>query len=241
MSIIDGIINRQLLRWELERQRTDEHPVRPSTLPRIITISRQTGSRGSYLATLLAQRLGFQRLHREVIDAISQSSGYYKRLIESLDEHFHSSLEASVEATFTGQWVDHHDYLKHLYRVVHSMAELGGVVLVGRGGNFILGPNRGFHIRVVCPEEARVGNLVAYKQMSVSEARHQIGKSDRERQEFIAKVFHANIDNPMHYDLVLNTGQMDLERLVDIAELAYHTKMLRLQATQTTGFHVPTA
>lgn len=241
MSIIDGIINRQLMRWELERHRTDEHPTLPPTPPRIITISRQTGSRGSYLATLLAQRLGFQRLHREVIDAISQSSGYYKRLIASLDEHFHSNLEASIEATLTGQWVNHHDYVKHLYRVVHSMAELGGVVLMGRGGNFILGPNRGFHIRVVCPEEARIGNLVAYKQMSLSEAKHRIQQSDKERQEFIAKVYHANIDNPMHYDLVLNSGQMDIDRLVDIAELAFQAKMVRLQATQTTGIHTPTA
>lgn len=229
MTSIDALINRQLLRWELERQQGEARPPQKTLQSPIITVSRQTGSRGSYIAELLAQRLGFQRLHREAIDAISKSSGYRKRLIEALDEHIRGHLERTVEATLTGQWVDYGDYVEHLHRVVLSMAELGGVILMGRGGNFILGPLRGLHIRVICPDSARIENLVRYKQMSVPEARRHMEQGDRERRDFVAKVFHADIDSPRNYDMVLNSGLMDVDRLVDIAEIAYRAKMARLQ------------
>ena len=119
MTSIDSIINRQLLRWELEHRRTTEESIPPLAEPhRIITISRQSGSRGSYLATQLAERLGFQRLHREVIDAMSKESGYFKRLLEALDERTQGHLSMAVEPALSGQLVDRTYYSEDLYKVV---------------------------------------------------------------------------------------------------------------------------
>ena len=57
MTSIDAIIDRQLKRWELARHSGDEPPKsQPSPLP-IVTISRETGSRGSYFASRLARRV----------------------------------------------------------------------------------------------------------------------------------------------------------------------------------------
>jgi len=75
MTSIEAIINRQLLKWELDRKSSEpEAPDRPRPLP-IVSISRQTGSRGSYFGSRLAQRLGYQRLHREAI-ATSSVAGW---------------------------------------------------------------------------------------------------------------------------------------------------------------------
>lgn len=228
MTSIESIINRQLLKWELEKQQAQEqaHP-QPRPTP-IVTISRQTGSRGSYFGSRLAQRLGYQRLHREAIDFICTSSGYRRRVIESLDDHFRGRLELLVEGIFTGQAVDLGDYARQLCSVVLSMSELGGVVLIGRGGNFILGPDRGFHVRVVCPREKRVDNLVKYKQINPAAAAREIDKSDQERRRFVKQLFNADIDDPHHYDLVFNTAMMDIEELVNTTELAAKAKMAKL-------------
>lgn len=229
MSSIDAIINRQFLRWELEKSRRDETDTAPHPAPeRIVTISRQTGSRGSYFASRLAQRLGYQRLHREAIDAIVNSSGYLKRMVASLDEHFRSRLELLAESVITGKSVDHDDYFHHLCQAVLSMSRLGGVVLVGRGGSFILGPRRGFHLRCVCPMEERVNNIVKYRRVSEREARREIEHSDSERTEFFQKLFRADIDDPQHYDLVINSRYMDVEELVDTAVVAIDAKMEKL-------------
>lgn len=228
MTSMEAIINRQLLKWEVEKKEPPEQPAdRPKPVP-IITISRETGSRGSYFGSRLAQRIGYQRLHREAIDAICRSSGYRRRIIESLDESFRSRLELMVESILTGQAVDHSDYSQHLCQVVLSMSSLGGVVMMGRGGSFILGPKRGFHIRVVSPKEKRVENLMKYKQLEAGEAVKEIEQSDRARKQFISSLYHADINDPHHYDLVMNSALIDVEEMVDTTVVAIDAKMNKL-------------
>jgi cytidylate kinase len=235
MTSIDAIINRQILKWELERTKSEEKLQEPKAPTPIITISRQTGSRGSYFGSRLAGRLGYQRLHKEVIDVICKSSGYYKRIVESLDDHVRGNFDTLVDSLLTGQSVDHTDYVRYLYKVVLSMSHLGGVVLMGRGGNFILGPERGFHLRIVCPKAVRVENLIRFKEMTEKEATHWIETNDNERREFISRFYHANIDDPTHYDLVLNTSLMDVEDLVDVTVLAMNAKWNKIRHLRDEG------
>jgi len=228
MTSIDAIINRQLLRWELQRRQAGEKPSKRILPPPIVTVSRQSGSRGSYFASRLAEKMDYQRLHREVIDTICESAGYRKRIVESIDEKFRGELELMVESMFTGQTVDHRDYFMHLAQIVLSLSQLGGVILMGRGGNFILGPRRGFHIRFVAPVEKRIQNLVTYKGMDKAGAAQFIEKSDSSRKEFIRKLFNANIDDPRHYDLVINAAYMDVEELVGVVKTAVSAKFDKL-------------
>ncbi|UCE23258.1 MAG: cytidylate kinase-like family protein [Candidatus Zixiibacteriota bacterium] len=228
MTSIDAIINRQLLRWELQRKKAEEEARKRPVPPPIVTISRQSGSRGSYFASRLAEKMDYQRLHREVIDTICESAGYRKRIVESIDEKFRGDLELMVESLFTGKTVDHRDYLMHLGQIVLSMSQLGGVILMGRGGNFILGPKRGFHMRFIAPKSRRIQNLVTYKQMSQADAAKFIDESDRVRREFIEKLFDADIDNPCHYDLVVNAEYMDVEELLGVGIAAIKAKFDKL-------------
>lgn len=228
MTSIQAIINRQLLQWEKQQEfRLQKKQAARQQYP-IITVSRQTGSRGSYFASRLAQRLEFQRVHREVIDEICRSSGYRKRLVESLDEHFRGQLDVLVDAILTGQSVDPKDYIHHLTKVVLSMSRLGGIVLMGRGGSFILGQNRGFHIRFVAPKDKRIDNLMKYVGLSQLEAADRIEQSDRERSEFVKRLFDADIDDPHRYDLVVNSSLMDVEDLVEVVVRAVEAKIDKL-------------
>jgi cytidylate kinase len=225
MTSIESILDRQFRRWENEIKERRESPAKIAPPAHIITISREKGSRGSFLGQLVASKLRFQLLHREVIDAICASSGYYRRLIESLDDHVRSNLSVAVESMIAGQSVDYSDYMKHLHRVILSMSELGGVVVIGRGGNFILGPNRGFHVRVVAPIENRIENLCAYRHMSRAQAETAVHRYDDERRHFAKHVFGCNIDDPHHYDMIVNTSLSDIETLANIVVEAYNAKV----------------
>lgn len=228
VTSIEAIINRQLLQWEKQQElRQQKKQKAPRPYP-IITVSRQTGSRGSYFASRLAQRLDFQRLHREVIEEICRSSGYRKRLVESLDEHFRGQLDMLVESILTGQSFDHRDYIHHLTKVVLSMSRLGGVVLMGRGGSFIVGPHRGFHLRFIAPVGKRVDNLMKYVGLSKLEATERISCSDKGRREFIQHLFDADIDDPHAYDMVINSSLMDVEDLVEVVMRAVEAKIDKL-------------
>lgn len=224
MPSIDDIINRQFRQWEMEKREREEVPPAPAPPAKIVTVSREHGSRGAHFAMILAERLGYQLFHKEIVDAICASSGYRKRIVASLDEHYRSRLEMMVDSIFSGQMVDHSDYARNLAKVVLSMARLGGAVLVGRGGNFILGPSRGFHIRFVSPPKKRAANLVKYRGVTEEDAAAAIERSDEERRELMRKVFNADIDDPHHYDMMVNTAYIDIENWIDPALAAIRVK-----------------
>lgn len=233
MTSIDVLIDRQFRKWEQDKARAKQPSVRMA-VPKVVTVSRQAGSRGTFLAARLADDLAFSVLHRETIEAICESSGYRRRIVEYLDERFRSDVELMIEGLLTGQSVDHGDYTRHLFQVVLSMARLGGVVLVGRGGSFILGPRRGFHIRVVAPKEQRIANLVKYKRLTKEVADSEIDLVDGERRELIARLFDQDIDNPANYDLVINLGLMELEDMVPptIAAIKAKFALLNLETSK---------
>jgi len=214
----------------LNKEQAAEAPALKPVPPQVVTVSRQAGSRGTYFASLLADELGFTRLHREIIDAVCKSTGFRRRIVKNLDEKFRGDLDVMVEGMISGQSVDPGDYVRYLFQVVLSMARLGGVVLVGRGGNFILGPRRGFHIRIVAPREQRIANLVKHKNVTREVAASEADRVDSERCELIAKLFDEDIDDPRHYDLIINLAYVDLETMVGPTIAAIRSKFSRLAA-----------
>jgi len=228
MPSIDDIINRQFHQWEMEKREREQAPPASAPPAHVVTVSREHGSRGAHFAMILAEKLGYQLIHKEIVDAICASSGYRKRIVESLDERYRSRLEMMADSIFSGQMMDHSDYTRNLAQVVLSMARLGGVVLVGRGGNFILGPAKGFHIRFVAPVKHRIDNLVTYRGVSEKDAADAIERSDDERRELMRKIFDADIDDPHHYDMMVNTAIIDIEDWIDPALAAIKIKFERL-------------
>jgi cytidylate kinase len=232
---IESIIDRQLRRWEHERRIAAAGGVATRAqiaAQPIITVSRQHGSRGRDLASRLAERFQYTLLHRDVIDRISLCTGHLRRLLESLDEHSRSQLTMWADSMISGRYLDETDYAVGLLKTVQSMARLGGVVVVGRGANFIVESNGGVHLRVVAPLEERVQNLMRRGNVSAEEAAHEIKTVDEERAKFVRKLFHRSVDDPLGYDMIVNESGRSLDDLVKIATVVVEEKLARLKALQ---------
>ncbi len=233
MPSFENILDRQVRRWELEKtaQLHEGGPHDRGRAPRqpVLTVSRQRGSGGTILAERLAQRFGYTLLHRDVIDRICESAGYKRRIVESLDGHARSQLQLWFESVVQGSYVDASDYVKALLEVIYSISALGGVVVVGRGANFILGQERGFHIRVVAPREVRVRNLVTREGMSERDARRTVEKCDHERDAWVRQVFGRSADDPLAYDLVINHLSISMEAATSLVAAAAQEKFERLR------------
>jgi cytidylate kinase len=232
MTSIEAIIDRQLRRWELESNiraaelTTEEKQQRHQP---IITISRQRGSGGSLIARKLAGRFNYTLLHRDIIDRIVESTGYKRRIVESLDEHSQSQLETWFASMVAGKCVDGSDYAKHLLEIIYSISQLGGVVVIGRGANFIVGHDLGFHIRVVAPRAERIHNLMQYEGLSEKEAAKAADASDHDRSEFVKKTFGKSIDDPLYYDLVINHLTISIETATSLIATAAMEKFALLR------------
>ena len=99
-------------------------------------------------------------------------------------------------------------------KVVSAIARLGKAVIVGRGANFILPPEKRISIRVIAPLENRISNVCRQFNVSEDEARRRVLRRESKRSAFVRQMFHAKISNPQHYDMVLNTGKMGIDGAV---------------------------
>jgi cytidylate kinase len=194
----------------------------------VITISREGGSGGSRIADLVARRFDYTLLDRDVIDRICASSGTRRHIVEALDEHVRSQVANWCEAMVAQHYTDSSDYVRFLLETICSIAALGGVVVVGRGSNIIVGPERGLHVRVVAPRDERVQRVVDEARLDRREADREVTARDRDRAEFIRKVFGRKIADPAGYDLVINTGGLSLDEAVDVIAEAARRKFQRL-------------
>lgn len=208
---IEQIIEEQVRSWQfaIAKPKT-EAPFRP-----IVTISREPGSGGNVLGERLAKRLSVELFHQEVIHAMAKSAKVSAQLLETLDEKGLSVLEdwMAYLVDFRHIWPD--QYIKHLMKVIGAIGRHGGAILIGRGANFILPPERRFSVRVIAPFDVRVANVVRSHQVSEAEARKRITKTDSQRRAFIRKYFNTSIADPLNYDMVVNTASTSIDGVVE--------------------------
>ena len=116
-----------------------------------------------------------------------------------------------------------------MQHVVRAAANTGHVVIVGRGGQFLLADRRDvLHLRIVAPLELRVAYVTRREEPNINAARVRVQEKDRARDRNMQIQFHRKPDDPHLYDLVINTAVLDLDRIVDLICLALEDKASRL-------------
>jgi len=225
MRPIEMIVDRQIKRWELERRSARGIQEEPSKPGPIITISRQRGSGGSLVAAKLAELTGFSHINREIIDQISLEIGTQKRLVESLDESVQSNFQLWVDGIIRGRIVDTSDYMQSLVKIIGAVSHHGKAILVGRGANFIARSENAFHVRIIADFKFRINSLVDRRGLSSEEAEQDIIENDKQRRKFIKSHFDRDIDDPTVYDMIINSTNLEADRIAGMILNAYPQKL----------------
>ena len=203
---IEKMIDEQVRKWEMTRTQKKDEEEEIS----IITISREPGSGGSLIAREIAERLGLDFFHQEILHEMAKSAKVSTMLLKTLDEKGLSVLQDWISTLVNRNHLWPDQYLKHLMNVIGTIGKHGHAVLVGRGANFILPPEGRFRVRVVAPLEMRIQNVARDFGVSLDVAKRRVLKTDSDRKAFVRKYFNADISSPVIYDLVLNTGTLSL-------------------------------
>ncbi|MDP8243086.1 MAG: cytidylate kinase-like family protein [Candidatus Hinthialibacter antarcticus] len=221
MSNLQQMLTRQINQWNLERQAVQELQssdsssigVRAADQKPVVTLSRERGCRGQEIAKLLSHELQYGFFGRQVIDYIAEHLGVRSELVESLDEKDRSELELWVGNLFSDHAFDHDEYSHALSEVMRAISLQGGLVVIGRGANYILRNANAFHVRVIAPVKTRIRNLLEQEGMSEAQAHAEIKRVDNERKQFVKRYFHQDINNPIFYDLVINAEHLQIHSI----------------------------
>jgi cytidylate kinase len=175
----------------------------------VITISRQLGSFGTTLGHKVASNLGYNLIHREIINQAAQLASSPELALAIIDELGLLGIK-TVES-------DQQAYLQAVRTVINDYALRGDVIIVGRASQVILHDHDNvFHLRVVAPLETRIQRIVEAHGISELSARAQIIESDRFRAQYLKQFYSIDWNNPALYHLVINTGFLNL---TDAAEV----------------------
>ena len=185
-----------------------------------ITVSRQTGAGGKPIAASLAeylQRHGpkTQRpwtvFDKNLVEQVLADHKLPREIARYMPEDKISQISYMVEELL-GLHPSSWTLLHQTIETILHLAQIGNVILVGRAANVVTtGLEHVFHVRLVGSEEKRVKLVEDYYSLGHKAAVAFMRKEDRARERFVKKHFGKDINDPLLYDLTINTDRVSFE------------------------------
>lgn len=213
---LDALVGHQLSIWEAAGRRT---PVPPC-----VAIASLPGAGGEEVGRLVAERLGYGHFGREIVDQIAQRKGISETLMRGLDGQMRSLIERYVADLLRERPFNESDFVREVASAVTTLGRRGLAVIVGRGAAFILDPNTALRVLVAAPDPVRFERVAKQRGLDVAHAEAVLREEDVRRTEFIRHHFGARLDDPLRYDIVLNTGMISLEAAANLVVEAHQTR-----------------
>ena len=197
------------------------------TATRIVAISRQHGSGGSYIGRAVADRLGFRYFDRELLRAAAEYLNDHEShspqdrqraasWLERLGAFFASGSPDTGYVPPPATAVYDGDVVGIENRLIREIADAHAAVIVGRGAAQILRARPGVvTVFVHAPESWRVDRVQqVYQIADRAQALRMVQLSDRERTRFIRRTADVEWADLRGYDLAIDAMAVGLDGAV---------------------------
>jgi cytidylate kinase len=201
----------------------------------VVTIRGQLGSGAAEIGRQIANGLHVDYVDREIIaevaarlqreeqDVIAKEmppGTLLGRIVEVLARAGGYGFGEGFAGAYLPTWEMPRDdarYFKALESVVRELGRSRSLVIMGRGSQFILKDYPGtLHLLVVAPLEVRVKRVIQDLNVDKETANQEIARIDGSHNEFIKRYFHAELEDPIYSDLVINTGRLSFQAAASI-------------------------
>ena len=198
----------------------------------IVTISRQYGAGGSSVAAIVAARLRAEVLDKKLIGEVAARLALSPSDVEDQEERprtflerlvrTFSTLEPGMGAGWTPPYPDpffdpRKEIIALTEQVIREAAAGGNVVIVGRGGGFVLHDNPAvFRVFLHAPESVRTRTLMDRLGLAEAEAARKMHETDSNRAAYIHQLYGHDWCDPDEYDLIVNTGRIGYQTTAEI-------------------------
>ena len=214
-----------LCRSYVSAQTTHPFGEKPGATYTTVTLSRQAGARGRTIARMLSEELN-GRQHRHTVPWTVFDCDLMDRVLADHDlprelaRFFPEARWSEVDSTINVLLRRHPDawtVFEHTVDTISKLGHLGHAIIVGRGANYITqGFKNVLHLRLIGSRERRLEHLRTVRGWSEPVARVYLESEDRNRRAFVRQHFHADIDDPQYYSMVLNTDNLTNEQIVSV-------------------------
>ncbi len=202
----------------IDAQTRRPHDPRPGLTRRrpFVTISRQTGSGAWVVASELVEILRARSpepppwtiFDRNLVQRVLDDHDLPGKLAAYMPEDRVSEVSDTMDQLFglrPSSWT----LVRKTADTILQLAEVGNVVVIGRGASVITsGLEHAFHVRLVGSFRRRVEHVEAALHLSPDAAATHVRNEDLARKRYLKKYYERDIDDPLLYDLVINTDRL---------------------------------
>lgn len=165
----------------------------------VITISRQLGSAGDYIANMVASMLSYKLVNKQNILMEARRYGTIEPgTANEIGEGKPPLLERFTRSKSRAVYA--------IRSIIKETAVDGSAVILGRGGSVELRMrNDVLKVRIIADFETRIARIIKENEVDKAQARKMLKKSDKERSGYVKHFFLMDASDPELYDIVINT------------------------------------
>jgi cytidylate kinase len=187
----------------------------------VIAIAETCGSQGNEIGHELSRALGWEFADREIIARAAERYGEAAMDLQRVTEEKPTLWERFSDST--------QHYLSCVEATIFELAAQGRAVLVGHGAAIMLREiPHVVRVRVTAPEPLRAVRVRDQQGLaSVDIAREFVRDTDHERAARMRFLYRVDVDDPLLYDLTLNSERLTVEEGARLVREALQSQIVQ--------------
>ncbi len=180
----------------------------------VITIGREYGSGGRFIAKLVAERLGISFYDNELITEACKESGLSPAILETYDEKTDGFF--SVAGMYSYDMSLSQKVFLAQFDAIKKIAENESCVIVGRCADYVLKDNENLVSIFICaPMDEKVKRVTEYYGVNPDKAVSTITKKDKKRRGYYNYYTDLDWGKAANYDMCINS-KLGIEQCVNL-------------------------
>ncbi len=192
----------------------------------IISIDREYGANGHYIADKLAEKYNLPVYNSNMIEYIAKEKNLDLDELKKYDEKIKNRL---FTRTIDGHSSSPEDIIANMqFDFLREKAESGeSFVVIGRCGNSVLKDNPNLiSIFVTGDMEAKANRISALFGVTVQEAEAMIVKNNKKRKQYHNFYSKEKWGDSRYYELIVNTSKIGVEKAFEIVDTYVQCRLL---------------
>ena len=192
----------------------------------VITISKEFATDSESLASVLAEKLGYEyigkRLAAEIAKDLNLSEGEVEtfkrtsqsRIIRFMDRYTCTLVQKVVDREHG--CLDDENYFTSTKKLVENLHQEGNVIILGWGGQCILrGKPNTLHVRLIKDMALKIRAVMERYRIDERAANELIDREEKDSSSYIQHYFKEDWNDARLYDLVIDMGKNTVDKASD--------------------------
>jgi cytidylate kinase len=193
----------------------------------VITISKEFGTESEKVASLLAEKLGYEYIGKNLVAKIakelhiseSEAETFHKtsqsRILRFVDRYTCSIVQKVVDREHG--CLDDKNYYEVTKKLVENVYEAGDAIILGWGGQCLLkGKPDTLHVRLIKDNDLKINEIMQSQNLSQKAAKDFIDREEGDLKAYIKHYFKEDWNAAYLYDIVIDMGKTSVDKAADM-------------------------